>query len=121
MGTFDWASVEDEALDLFRALIRLDTTNPPGNERPAAELLAASLKKDGLEPVLVDSVPGRGNVVARVKGDGSKAPLLLTAHLDVVAVEPDKWTHPPFSAEIHEGYVWGRGAVDMKHMAAMAS
>lgn len=118
---FDWAPVEDDALELFRALIRLDTTNPPGNERPAAELLAESLRADGLEPVLIDSAPGRGNVVTRVKGNGSKAPLLLTAHLDVVGAEAGKWRHPPFGAEIHDGYVWGRGAVDMKHMAAMSA
>lgn len=119
--TIDWTRAEDEALDLFRGLLRLDTTNPPGNERPAAELLARSLREDGFEPVLLDSAPGRGNVVTRYKGTGAKPPLLLTAHLDVVTADASRWKHPPFGAEIHDGYVWGRGAVDMKHMAAMSA
>jgi acetylornithine deacetylase/succinyl-diaminopimelate desuccinylase-like protein len=119
--TFDWAPEEDEALELFRSLLRLETVNPPGNELPAARMLETYLKRSGFEPVVLESAPGRGNVVTRLKGDGSKPPILLTAHLDVVAVEPDKWTHPPFGAEIHDGYVWARGAVDMKHMAAMSA
>lgn len=105
---------------LLQDLIRFDTTNPPGNEKPAAEFLAAYLRKDGLEPLLVEPKPGRGNVVTRLKGDGSKPPLLLSAHLDVVPAI-GKWKHPPFAAEIHDGCVWGRGAIDMKHMAAMSA
>jgi acetylornithine deacetylase/succinyl-diaminopimelate desuccinylase-like protein len=118
---FDWAPAEAEALQLFQDLIRIDTTNPPGNELPAAELLAESLRADGLEPIVLESAPKRGNVVARYKGDGSKPPLLLNAHLDVVEAEASGWKHPPFGGEIHDGYVWGRGAVDMKHMAAMSA
>ncbi len=120
MSEIDWKAVEDDALELFRALLRLNTVNPPGNETPAAKLLFDRLERAGLNPVLLESAPGRGNVVARLKGTGAKPPLLLTAHLDVVAVEPEHWKHPPFGAEIHDGYVWGRGAVDMKHMAAMS-
>jgi acetylornithine deacetylase/succinyl-diaminopimelate desuccinylase-like protein len=113
--------MHDEALELFRALLRLDTTNPPGNERAAAELLADSLAKDGLEPQLLDSAPGRTCVVTRLKGTGARPPLLLTAHLDVVAAEPSRWKHPPFGAVIDDGWLYGRGAVDMKHMAAMSA
>lgn len=120
-GAIDWEPVEHEALELFRALLRIDTTNPPGNERPAAELLAQGFREDGIEPVIVESAPGRASVVARLKGTGAKPPLLLSAHLDVVTADPAEWEHPPFAGEIHDGYVWGRGAVDMKHMAAMGA
>lgn len=117
----DWKKAEDEALELFRSLIRIPTVNPPGNERPAAELVADTLRAAGLEPEFFEGAPDRTNVVTRIKGDGSKQPLLLSAHLDVVAVEAEQWKHPPFNAEIHDGYVWGRGAVDMKNMAAMST
>jgi acetylornithine deacetylase/succinyl-diaminopimelate desuccinylase-like protein len=118
---FDWAPIEAEALASFQTLIRFDTTNPPGNEKAAAEFVAGALRESGLEPKVLDSAPGRSNVVVRYKGDGSKPPLLLNAHLDVVEAEPSTWKHPPFGGEIHDGYVWGRGAVDMKHMAAMST
>jgi len=111
---------ERATVELLRSLIRIDTTNPPGNEREAAELVADELRKDGIEPELFDTAPGRACVVARLRGDGSAPPLLLTAHLDVVEADPARWSHPPFEAQIHDGYVWGRGAIDMKHMAAMS-
>jgi acetylornithine deacetylase/succinyl-diaminopimelate desuccinylase-like protein len=102
-------------------LIRIDTTNPPGRETPAAEYLADLFVKAGFEPTLVGAEPERKNVIVRLKGTGEKAPLLLNAHLDVVPAEPASWTHPPFGGEIHDGYLWGRGAIDMKHMAVMAA
>src|SRR5262249_28625930 len=102
-------------------LLRIDTTNPPGRETPAAEYLADLLKQEGLEPVLVGAEPERKNVIARLKGSGEKGPLLLAAHLDVVPAEPSAWSHPPFSGEIHDGYLWGRGAIDMKQMAIMSA
>jgi acetylornithine deacetylase/succinyl-diaminopimelate desuccinylase-like protein len=108
------------ALQLFQELLRIDTTNPPGNETPAADRCARELREAGLEPILVGRTPERQNVIARLKGDGSKAPLLLNAHLDVVPAEPSAWKRPPFCGEIHDGWVWGRGAIDMKHMAAMS-
>jgi acetylornithine deacetylase/succinyl-diaminopimelate desuccinylase-like protein len=111
----------DDAVKHLAALIRIDTTNPPGNETPASEYLAGMLRGAGLEPTLVGATPERKNVVARVRGDGSKAPLLLGAHVDVVPAEPSAWRHPPFSGEIHDGYLWGRGAIDMKHMAVMSA
>jgi acetylornithine deacetylase/succinyl-diaminopimelate desuccinylase-like protein len=114
-------ATRSEALSLFQALLRVDTTNPPGAERAAAELIAESLRVDGIESQLLEKAPGRTNVVARLTGSGKKKPLLLTAHLDVVAAEAALWKHPPFAAEIHDGWLWGRGAVDMKHMAAMST
>jgi acetylornithine deacetylase/succinyl-diaminopimelate desuccinylase-like protein len=105
---------------LCQQLLRIDTTNPPGNELPAAELLAEELNAAGLEPTVLQSAPGRGNVVARIRGSGEKPPLLLTAHLDVVEADPSCWEHPPFCGEVHEGCLWGRGAIDMKNMAAMS-
>lgn len=113
-------ALTDHTVDLCQRLLRLDTTNPPGREILAAELIADELSAAGLEPVVMESAPGRGNVVARLKGTGAKPPLLLTAHLDVVEHEPDKWTHPAFGGEIHDGCLWGRGAIDMKNMAAMS-
>jgi len=112
--TINWENVQDEAVSLLRQLIRFDTTNPPGNELPAAQWLAGVLKREGLEPTILESRPGRANLVARVKGDGAAAPLLLFSHLDVVAAEAEHWTHPPFAADLADGCVWGRGALDMK-------
>lgn len=106
-------------LETLRALIRIDTTNPPGNELAACLYLKDILKRDGIDAVILESAPGRANLVARLKGDGSKEPLLLTSHLDVVPAERDKWRYDPFAAEVHDGFVWGRGAVDMKQMTAL--
>lgn len=112
------SELQEEALQLFLDLLRIDTSNPPGNERPAAERCAEELRKDGFEPQLLEGKEDRTNLVCRWQGTGEEAPLLLTAHLDVVPATGD-WTHPPFGGEIHDGYIWGRGAVDMKHHAAM--
>ena len=112
--------LSDHALDLCARLLRIDTTNPPGNEILAAELVAEELSVAGLVPQLLESAPGRANVVARLKGTGEKPPLLLTAHLDVVEADPEAWDYPPFSGEVHDGCLWGRGAIDMKNMAAMS-
>ena len=109
-----------EVVDLCQQLLRIDTTNPPGRERPAAELLANRLSDAGLSPQIFESAPTRANVVARLKGSGEKPPLLLTAHLDVVEADPAHWRHPPFSGTIAEGCLWGRGAIDMKNHAAMS-
>lgn len=110
---------EPEVVRLLRELIRFDTSNPPGDERPAVDHLAALFEKEGVPYEIVEPAPRRANIVARLKGDGSKPPLLLSAHLDVVPAL-DGWTHPPFGGEVHDGYIWGRGAVDMKHMAAQS-
>jgi acetylornithine deacetylase/succinyl-diaminopimelate desuccinylase-like protein len=114
-------SLADDARRLCRALLRMDTTNPPGNERICAEFLATNLEEVGYEPALLEARPGRSNLVARYRGTGAKPPLLLTAHLDVVEADPSKWRRPPFSGEEFEGCLWGRGAIDMKNMAAMCA
>ncbi len=101
---------------LLQNLIRLNTTNPPGNEILAAQYLAGILEQAHYHPIVLESAPGRGNVVARYHGDGSARPLLLYNHLDVVPVEAEQWTHDPFGGELHDGYVWGRGALDMKNI-----
>ncbi len=118
MTTPNWPEVTAEAIRHLRALLRLETVNPPGNERLAAEYLAGVLRAEGFEPLVLESAPGRGNVIARLKGTGEAAPLLLYSHTDVVPAEPAYWSHPPFAAEIADGFVWGRGAVDMKDTVA---
>ena len=111
-------TVTQETIHHLQVLLRLDTTNPPGNEMLAAEYLARVLKAEGIEPVVLESAPGRGNVVARLKGTGDAPPLLLYGHTDVVPAEPEHWTRPPFGGEIADGFIWGRGAVDMKGTVA---
>jgi acetylornithine deacetylase/succinyl-diaminopimelate desuccinylase-like protein len=114
-------TLAEDATRLCRALLRIDTTNPPGNERPAAELVARDLAEVGYEPRFLEAAPTRTNVVVRHRGSGAKPPLLLTAHLDVVEADPARWKHSPFAGEEHEGCLWGRGAIDMKNMAAMCT
>ncbi|MDE3090281.1 MAG: M20/M25/M40 family metallo-hydrolase, partial [Chloroflexota bacterium] len=116
---FERDAIRDEATRYLQDLIRIDTTNPPGNETKAAEYLAAVFKREGIEPTILESAPGRGNLVARLKGDGRAAPLLLMVHIDVVPAEADQWTHPPFGGDIADGYLWGRGTLDTKELAAM--
>ena len=121
LRSIDWETTGREALSLLVELLRFDTTNPPGQEQACAEHLAAYFRSQGLNPQVLMSAPGRGNVVVRRVGNASKPPLLIGAHLDVVPADPSRWRHPPFEAEIHDGYVWARGAIDMKHMAAMGA
>lgn len=116
MEQIDWNAVREEVTGYLRHLIRLDTTNPPGNEILAAQYLAGVLQTEGFDPRVTESEPGRGNVTARLSGGGE--PLLLLGHTDVVAAEPGRWRHPPFGGQVHNGYVWGRGALDMKNMVA---
>src|SRR5579875_248717 len=115
----DWNAVGDEAIEHLRNLLRLDTRNPPGNERRAADYLREVLQREGIESEIVGPSPDRATLVARLHGDGSQPPLLLMSHTDVVAVEPEKWTHDPFAADIANGFIYGRGALDMKHMVTM--
>ncbi len=127
MDVIDWNVEGPRCVALLQELLRIPTVNRgdgsegDGNERPAAELLAERLRAAKLEPKLFEKVKGRTSVVARLKGTGEKPPILLNAHLDVVEANPSKWTHPPFAGEIHDGYLWGRGAIDMKNMAAMSA
>jgi acetylornithine deacetylase/succinyl-diaminopimelate desuccinylase-like protein len=123
-GTARTVTGEDEVVDLCRELIRFDTSNygdhsGPG-ERQAAEWVAEKLAEVGLEPKIYESHPGRASTVARIEGeDPSRPALLIHGHLDVVPANAVDWTHDPFSGEIADGCVWGRGAVDMKDMDAM--
>ncbi len=114
-----------EVVPLLSELIAFDTTNTgdpdaTGPERPAAEYVAAKLAEVGYEVIYVESGPGRGNVVARLPGaDPGRGALLVHGHLDVVAADATEWSIHPFSGEVRDGYIWGRGAIDMKHMLAM--
>ena len=112
--TIDWSRVEAETLEHFQAVLRIDTSNPPGNERAAVEYLKQVLDREGIPTQTFALEPNRPNLVARLKGSGAKRPLLLMGHTDVVTVDPAKWTFPPFSATRNSGYVYGRGTVDDK-------
>jgi acetylornithine deacetylase/succinyl-diaminopimelate desuccinylase-like protein len=119
-----WSQARGEATALLQALIRIDTSNPPGDEHAAALHLAASLRADGLAPEILEAAPGRSNLVCRIAASEASGapPLLLAAHLDVVPPgDPARWRHPPFGGELAEGMIWGRGAVDMKNMVAMSA
>lgn len=114
-----WDTFERETLANLRELIRLDTTNPPGNERIATDFIAATLGRCGIEATVIESAPARANLIARVAGrDRAKPPLMLSSHTDIVPVEAERWTHPPFSAELADGCIWGRGSIDMKSKCA---
>ena len=110
----DFRAARDETVQLLQNLIRIDTSNPPGNETKVAEYLKAILDKDGIAAEIIAKEPSRGNLIARIKGTGKKKPLLLMGHSDVVGVERDKWTVDPFAAIIQDGYVYGRGSLDDK-------
>ena len=115
----DWTKVRAEAVQMLQELIRIDTTNPPGNERAAALYLQKLLEAEGIETRLLDVAPGRANLYARIKGDGSRRPLILLSHTDVVMAETQRWTIPPFSGELRDGFIYGRGAIDMKGTATV--
>ncbi len=124
---FDWQAEGDTCVKLLAELIRMPTVNrgngaeDDGNETVASEALADFLRAANVEPTLVAKKKKRACMIARVPGTGEKAPLLLNAHVDVVEADAARWKHGPFSGEIHDGYLWGRGAIDMKHMAAMSA
>ena len=115
----NWDALTQEAVQHLQALLRIDTTNPPGNELAAVEYVAGVLRAEGIEPIVLEAAPQRGNGIARLKGNGSLPPLLLYSHVDVVPAEPAHWSHDPFSGDVADGCVWGRGALDMKGITAM--
>jgi acetylornithine deacetylase/succinyl-diaminopimelate desuccinylase-like protein len=115
----DWGEVGEEAAQLLSQYIRIKSVNPPGDERQAAAFLQDLLLKRGLEAKVYSSALNRTNLVARMPGDGSKKPILLYNHMDVVEADPLRWSCDPFGGEIRDDYVWGRGALDMKGMAVM--
>ncbi len=112
-------NIETEITEFLSELIRINTTNPPGNETQAANFLANYLNKNGFKPEIIESAPGRGSVITRLKGTGEKHNLLLLSHLDVVAANPKEWTVNPFGGIVKDGYVYGRGTIDMKGMTAV--
>src|SRR5438309_4134577 len=120
-----WDRARDRLVQDLRDLIRIPSINPPpadapDGERRVADWLAAALADAGVPAEVLEMVPGRGSVFAHLRGDGTGGePLLLLGHLDVVPAPADQWTHDPFSGDLADGYVWGRGAVDMKNLVAM--
>ncbi|GAA1943339.1 M20/M25/M40 family metallo-hydrolase [Streptomyces durmitorensis] len=111
---------QTEVVDLCAELIRFDTSNPTSDERACADWVVARLSEAGIESTLVESAPGRANVIARIPGtDPTRGALLVHGHLDVVPADATEWQVPPFSGEIHDGYLWGRGAIDMKDTVAV--
>jgi acetylornithine deacetylase/succinyl-diaminopimelate desuccinylase-like protein len=105
-----------EATAQLQALIRINTSNPPGNELAAAHFLDSIFRADGIESRVFESAPGRGAVVARIRGSGTRTPVILMGHLDVVGVQREQWSADPFAAEIRDGVLVGRGAIDDKGM-----
>jgi acetylornithine deacetylase/succinyl-diaminopimelate desuccinylase-like protein len=111
--------IEQEITGFLSDLIRINTTNPPGNETKAANFIAEYLSKDGFISEIIESASGRGSAIIRLKGSGEKPSLLLLSHLDVVAANPVEWSVDPFAGIVRDGYVYGRGAYDMKGMTAV--
>lgn len=114
----DWKAVEQETLRHFEALVRMDTTNPPGNETRAVEYLAKVLEREGIPAMVLGADKERMNLIARLKGTGSKKPILLMGHTDTVRIDPAKWKHGPFSAHREGGWIYGRGTNDDKDSVA---
>src|SRR5262245_61717470 len=120
-----WTKAGDELVEAVRDLVRIPSVNPPPGHAPDGELRAArriaqALGDAGVPAEIHEAVPGRGSVTARLRGDGTGGePLLLLSHLDVVPAPAEGWTHDPFGADVADGYIYGRGAVDMKHLVAM--
>ncbi len=112
----NWDEVQQEALELFIQYLKLDTTNPPGNEVRAAQFFANICKREGIEHRVFEPFPGRGTIRARVRGDGSRRPIILLNHTDVVPHNREFWSVGAFSGEIKNGFIYGRGAIDMKSL-----
>ena len=115
----DWPAVHAEALAILVRYLRIDTSNPPGNEAPAARYLGSLLEAEGIACEYIETAPGREAVTARLAGNGGRRPLLLANHLDVVPVETQYWDVPPFEGVVRDGRIYGRGAVDMKGCGVM--
>jgi acetylornithine deacetylase/succinyl-diaminopimelate desuccinylase-like protein len=115
----DWNALDGEAVQKLSAYIRVDTTNPPGNEILAAQWYAKIFQAEGIPYQIAESAPGRGNILARLKGSGSEPALILLNHMDVVPVSRAYWTVDPFAGIIRDGYLWGRGSLDMKSLGVV--
>ena len=112
----DWPALSGEAVQKLSDYIRVDTTNPPGNEILAAQWYAKIFEAEGIPYEIAESAPGRGNIVARLKGDGAEPALILLNHMDVVPVSRAYWSVDPFAGLVRDGYLWGRGSIDMKSL-----
>ncbi len=115
----DWEALGAEATAMLQEYVRIDTTNPPGNEIAAARFLAAKFAAEGIESEIFESEPGRASIIARLPGSGEKRPLVLLNHLDTVSADPATWSHPTHDAVIDDGYLYGRGAFDCKGLAVV--
>jgi acetylornithine deacetylase/succinyl-diaminopimelate desuccinylase-like protein len=113
------STIYQRPAEMLQRLIQFDTTNPPGNETECIDYIDTLLKKIGLETIRLAKDPNRPNLITRLKGQGSAPPLLLYGHVDVVTTAGQKWTHPPFEGKLVDGFIWGRGALDMKSGMAM--
>jgi acetylornithine deacetylase/succinyl-diaminopimelate desuccinylase-like protein len=116
----DWSAVQMETLRHFQALVRMDTSDPPGGEKPAADYVRSVLQREGISADIYALEAHRPNVVARLRGSGRKRPLLLMGHTDVVSIDPKKWNHPPFGAAREDGHIYGRGTIDDKDSVTAA-
>lgn len=110
--------LQDETTRVLQALVRFNTVNPPGNERAAQEWLGRYLSDAGLEVELLGAEPARPNLVARLRGEGAGATLCYLSHMDTVLADPEDWRHDPWSGDVADGFLWGRGALDMKSQTA---
>lgn len=115
INEINWSEYQDLAVDLMRQYLRINTSNPPGNEIQTARFFKALFDKEGIQNEIFEYKPNRANIIARIKGNGSKKPIILLSHMDVVNTDPSAWRVDPFSAEIIEGSIYGRGALDMKN------
>ena len=109
-----YAELSNHPVEMLQKLIRFDTSNPPGNERDCTSYLRSVLDDAGFETVILARSPNRPNLITRLKGRGQAPPLLLHGHVDVVPATQQIWQHPPFEGKLVDGYIWGRGALDMK-------
>jgi acetylornithine deacetylase/succinyl-diaminopimelate desuccinylase-like protein len=110
----EWRAVGREAAALLSQYVAINTTNPPGNELKTAEWLKAVLAREGIDAQIFEPLPGKANLYARLRGDGGARPIILLNHMDVVLATPEYWKVDPFSGAVQDGFVWGRGALDMK-------
>ena len=112
--SLDWRATNEETLRHYSALVQIDSTDPPGNETKVVEYVKKVLEAEGIPVIMAAKDPGRANLIARLKGNGSKKPLLVMGHTDTVKVDASKWIFPPFSAARNGGYIYGRGTLDDK-------
>jgi acetylornithine deacetylase/succinyl-diaminopimelate desuccinylase-like protein len=119
MEKIQWEKAQDETVDLFRQYLQIDTTNPPGNEIAAARFFKEILDREGIESRVFEPEPGRGSIMATLRGSGEKKPVIMMNHMDVVPHEPEKWCCNPFEAAEKDGYIYARGAQDMKSLGML--